>query len=592
MATSFPRHRVFVDRSIDPHAIAHQSCSRHSSIDRMSREFAFDVVSRVIANALYVVVGYAGARAGVITRDDARASLTFAVTWGMSARAFALTRDARSSALALALVSFAFAFAIVTSLVARMVFRDVNKRMRSSFALGLAGVDVASSAAFEFARSAFGVDGASVVATFDGAHGLASNATTRATALSRDAFVVVGDGLRQATHDDGGVYKGEWIDGKKHGVGAYVYPSGSSYEGEWKLNAKDGVGVYTYAKGGSYAGEFKRGAFHGIGVRALRTGVVKAGAWEENEFVEATTVRDCEGTVAAANAARMRARKAAEASEMTLKRLVMKVVTFPPVAAVIAASAANASGVAIPSALEAVLEALARATNPLMLVSIGALFTPVRDRMQIQAVTKFISVKYALGLLCGALATLTVPQSFATARGVIAALCVMPVPSIVMHYATENDSETALVSSIVIGSQVVSFACICGFAAVAPHIANMDRVLFSGALAASAGGVALIGALGVKALAPSRGKRRNQSASVVPTASARLSGVSGSRRARASSPQKRARLPATMFSTTTTFVASGERALSMRKTRAVGRPRARCVLVSVRSSLAIRVGYF
>ena len=51
-------------------------------------------------------------------------------------------------------------------------------------------------------------------------------------------------------HADGGVYRGEWRDGKKHGLGVYTYPNGAKYEGRWFNNLKQGLGVYTYPKVG------------------------------------------------------------------------------------------------------------------------------------------------------------------------------------------------------------------------------------------------------------------------------------------------------------------------------------------------------
>ena len=39
-------------------------------------------------------------------------------------------------------------------------------------------------------------------------------------------------------------YRGNFANGKKHGIGYYKWIECSSYEGEWKNNKLDGYGIY------------------------------------------------------------------------------------------------------------------------------------------------------------------------------------------------------------------------------------------------------------------------------------------------------------------------------------------------------------
>ena len=48
---------------------------------------------------------------------------------------------------------------------------------------------------------------------------------------------------RQYLYTDGGIYEGEWLDGKMHGRGLYTFPNGNKYDGEWQDDVKDGYGV-------------------------------------------------------------------------------------------------------------------------------------------------------------------------------------------------------------------------------------------------------------------------------------------------------------------------------------------------------------
>ena len=110
------------------------------------------------------------------------------------------------------------------------------------------------------------------------------------------------------THNDGGVYRGEWRGVEKNGRGAYQYASGARYEGEWRSNVKDGRGIYYYPKGGSYQGEWSKGVPQGVGVRTFANGATKAGRWAQGELVEPLELWQCassaQGASEAATAAR------------------------------------------------------------------------------------------------------------------------------------------------------------------------------------------------------------------------------------------------------------------------------------------------
>ena len=63
-----------------------------------------------------------------------------------------------------------------------------------------------------------------------------------------------GYGFRKAkfeTRDtfSNGYYKGETKNGKRDGIGTYVWNDGASYSGGWLNNTKHGVGKYTYSDG-------------------------------------------------------------------------------------------------------------------------------------------------------------------------------------------------------------------------------------------------------------------------------------------------------------------------------------------------------
>lgn len=64
------------------------------------------------------------------------------------------------------------------------------------------------------------------------------------------------------TYPDGGIYTGEWKDGKCNGHGVYTWADGQVYEGEFKDDERTGKGTMTYADG-----------------------TVKTGMWEDGQYV-------------------------------------------------------------------------------------------------------------------------------------------------------------------------------------------------------------------------------------------------------------------------------------------------------------------
>eukprot|EP00996_Jenningsia_fusiforme_P003161 NODE_3967_length_887_cov_138.256563_g3655_i0.p1 GENE.NODE_3967_length_887_cov_138.256563_g3655_i0~~NODE_3967_length_887_cov_138.256563_g3655_i0.p1 ORF type:complete len:284 (-),score=43.56 NODE_3967_length_887_cov_138.256563_g3655_i0:35-820(-) len=64
---------------------------------------------------------------------------------------------------------------------------------------------------------------------------------------------------------DGTTYKGDWCKDHKHGFGEARFASGNRYVGEWIDDAMEGQGDFFYARGDHYKGEWKRGKISGFG---------------------------------------------------------------------------------------------------------------------------------------------------------------------------------------------------------------------------------------------------------------------------------------------------------------------------------------
>ncbi|NWR33057.1 MORN4 protein, partial [Tachuris rubrigastra] len=54
--------------------------------------------------------------------------------------------------------------------------------------------------------------------------------------------------------------------------GSFTYSSGEEYRGEWKEGRRHGIGQLTFSDGTAYVGHFENGLFHGCGVLTFSDG--------------------------------------------------------------------------------------------------------------------------------------------------------------------------------------------------------------------------------------------------------------------------------------------------------------------------------
>jgi len=290
----------------------------------------------------------------------------------------------------------------------------------------------------------------------------------------------------------------------KNGLGIYTYPSGASYEGEWGQNMKNGLGVYKYAKGGSYVGNFKSGEFSGFGVRKLRSGLVKCGIWKANELEKIVPMEELAQTVRDATIIAAKAKvKVNSLKEETFMKRIVNILKFPPFIALAVVFISNfVVGHSLPAVIHKLAEPLANANNPLVLITVGVLFEANLRRQQTRDCVGFLAAKYATGLACAAVVSIFIPNTFPIARGTLAALCVMPVPSVVVQQAVKNNLDADLAASLVSGSQIASVIMLLFFAATM-NLASRP-FLFPFSLLLLAGLVSSIGYFMDEYLSPSK----------------------------------------------------------------------------------------
>ena len=139
-----------------------------------------------------------------------------------------------------------------------------------------------------------------------------------------------------------------------------------------------------------------------------------------------------------------------------------------------------------------------------MLVTLGVLFQPLLPRLQMRVVANFLATKYSLSLVAAAAATAFVPPSFGAIRFILAAIVLMPVPSVCVQYASEHDADAVLAGCLANYSQVASlvFLCALGAFSASTDPSAVSRWLMPACLLGAAGAVAGLGFLADRALAP------------------------------------------------------------------------------------------
>ena len=84
---------------------------------------------------------------------------------------------------------------------------------------------------------------------------------------------------------DGSYYKGEWdCNGyKDKGYGKEIYDNGY-YEGEFLKGKRHGKGKYVWNGGSYYDGEWKEGKQHGKGIYKGENGKITSGYWTDGQM--------------------------------------------------------------------------------------------------------------------------------------------------------------------------------------------------------------------------------------------------------------------------------------------------------------------
>ena len=90
-------------------------------------------------------------------------------------------------------------------------------------------------------------------------------------------------GEKVLKYDNGDMYKGEIINGKRNGFGICIFSNKERYEGLWKDDKMHSIGKYIYNDGTTYSGDFKNGLVEGLGTYTYKNKNIYKGYFTNNK---------------------------------------------------------------------------------------------------------------------------------------------------------------------------------------------------------------------------------------------------------------------------------------------------------------------
>lgn len=87
-------------------------------------------------------------------------------------------------------------------------------------------------------------------------------------------------------YSNGDIYEGEWKDGSTSTcIGKFIGFNGATFEGQWRDGKMDGHGKMVYANGDTFTGDWKQGMRHGKGVLTYVNGDSFEGEWKDGKTI-------------------------------------------------------------------------------------------------------------------------------------------------------------------------------------------------------------------------------------------------------------------------------------------------------------------
>jgi len=111
------------------------------------------------------------------------------------------------------------------------------------------------------------------------------NQPTSTVFIPTNGNTQIGHYISNHIYDDNSVYFGNWINGKRDGLGKMIEMDGTTYYGWWEDDVRSGIGQATFKDGTIYDGNWKSNKKHGKGVMICIDGTRYEGEWVDDHYI-------------------------------------------------------------------------------------------------------------------------------------------------------------------------------------------------------------------------------------------------------------------------------------------------------------------
>lgn len=83
--------------------------------------------------------------------------------------------------------------------------------------------------------------------------------------------------------DDGSIYTGQWVRGRRQGHGKCTWEDGREYTGNWSEDAREGLGIFKWPGKRQFDGGWSDNQQHGFGFFVNVNGLSRNGEWKNGK---------------------------------------------------------------------------------------------------------------------------------------------------------------------------------------------------------------------------------------------------------------------------------------------------------------------
>jgi predicted permease len=145
-------------------------------------------------------------------------------------------------------------------------------------------------------------------------------------------------------------------------------------------------------------------------------------------------------------------------TKITFNYLAKRMLSLPPVLGLIIGLTINCLSIPIPSILFNVLDTLAKANKPLVLLLMGIYLSFELDKSQFFAISKVLVLRLIFGFLIVCSLFYLLP-AYPQIRNVLMICCLLPIGMTILPFSDELNYDSRIAGTLLNFSLILSFVC-------------------------------------------------------------------------------------------------------------------------------------